>query len=224
VNKKVKRLLLYLGGALLLAAGALLAYPFLKMLDGEMTEERLMAVKTALDRLGAFKYLAVLLLQILQVLIAFLPGEPMEILAGYMCGTLGGLAVCLLGVAIGTAIIYLTVMNLGRRLVDRVGNSKPYEKLRFLKNKAARDGLLFLLFFIPGTPKDILTYIAGLTPIRLHQFLIISVFARLPSVITSTVGGNAMGLGNHLFAALVFTAALLISAAGVMIYRKIRKA
>lgn len=217
MNKKVKRLLLYLGGALLLAAGALLAYPFLKMLDGEMTEERLMAAKTVLDRLGAFKYLAVLLLQILQVLIAFLPGEPMEILAGYMCGTLGGLAVCLLGVAIGTAIIYLTVMKLGGRLVDRVGNSKPYEKLRFLKNKAARDGLLFLLFFIPGTPKDVLTYFAPLLKIDLFRLLLIVTVARIPSIISSTYIGATLSKGDLSFSLLVFILTGAVGLAGIAV-------
>jgi len=159
-----------------------------------------------------------------QVFAAFIPGEPLEIGAGYAFGAVEGTLLCMTGIAAGSAVVFLFVRKFGTKAVEVFFPREKINSFGWLHNTDRLKPLLFLVFFIPGTPKDILTYIAGLTPIRLHQFLIISVFARLPSVITSTVGGNAMGLGNRLFAAVVFAAALLVSAAGVMIYRKIRKA
>ena len=77
--------------------------------------------------------------------------------------------------------------------------------------------------FIPGTPKDLLSYFAGLTDIKLGRWLVISTIARLPSVITSTIGGNAVGEQNYLFAVLVFAGTLAVSALGLWIYQRISK-
>ena len=82
---------------------------------------------------------------------------------------------------------------------------------------------MFILFFIPGTPKDIMTYFVPLTHMKLGHFLLLSGVARLPSVITSTVGGNALGSGNHWFAVAVFAITAVLSAAGIWMYRRIVK-
>ncbi len=60
------------------------------------------------------------------------------------------------------------------------------------------------MFLFPGTPKDLLTYCAGLTHMQLGRWLALSVVGRIPSVITSTIGGDALGAGSYGFAALVF--------------------
>ena len=77
--------------------------------------------------------------------------------------------------------------------------------------------------FIPGTPKDLLSYFAGLTDIKMGRWLLITTVARIPSVITSTVGGNAVGEQNYLFAILVFAGTLAVSALGLLIYQRISK-
>ncbi|MBQ8912013.1 MAG: VTT domain-containing protein, partial [Clostridia bacterium] len=148
-----------------------------------------------------------------QVVVALIPGEPVEILAGYLCGTLGGLVVCLLGIAIGTAIIYGLVMRLGKGLVLRVGSSKAYERLGFLHKSTARDSLLFLLFFIPGTPKDFLTYFAPLLQIGRCRLLLIVTVARIPSVVSSTYLGATLSSGDLKFSVLLF---VLIGAVGLL--------
>ena len=71
--------------------------------------------------------------------------------------------------------------------------------------------------------KDILTYFVGLTPMNLSTFLLITFFARIPSVITSTIGGDAIGLQNYQFAIIVLAVILLISVIGILVYRKITK-
>lgn len=72
---------------------------------------------------------------------------------------------------------------------------------------------------MPGTPKDLLCYFAGLTDIRWGIWLLLCSVGRLPSVLTSTVGGSALGSRSYLFAALVFGGTLLLSLVGLLIYR-----
>lgn len=71
-------------------------------------------------------------------------------------------------------------------------------KLLFLKKEKNLELIIFIIFFIPGTPKDLLTYIAPFTRIKLKTFLLLTTFARIPSVITSTIGGNALSNQNAL--------------------------
>lgn len=73
---------------------------------------------------------------------------------------------------------------------------------------------------IPGTPKDLLCYFAGLTDIRLSLWLLICSLGRLPSIVTSTVGGDALGTSNYWFAAAVFAITLVISLVGLLILQK----
>ena len=94
-------------------------------------------------------------------------------------------------------------------------------ELSFLKDVRRRDVLIFTLFCIPGSPKDLLTYVSGLTNISLARWLLLTTPARIPSIITSTVGGDALGVGNIPFAIAVFMVTLLISGGGILAYRRI---
>ena len=95
------------------------------------------------------------------------------------------------------------------------------ENLKFLQDSRRLNLMVFLIFFIPGTPKDVLCYCVGLTKMKLPTWVLITATARIPSVITSTIGGDALGLGAHGFAAAVFAATLALSAVGLLIYKKI---
>ena len=81
--------------------------------------------------------------------------------------------------------------------------------------------LCFLIFFIPGTPKDALTYFIPLTDMKLSTFLFITTIARIPSIITSTIGGHAIGVENYIFSILVFVVTGIISLVGLYVYKKI---
>ena len=82
----------------------------------------------------------------------------------------------------------------------------------------------FFLFFLPGTPKDLLCYVVGLTDLPLKTWLIVSAIAPFPSIVTSTIGGDALGMGNYTFALLVFVATMVISGGGLLVYRAICQA
>ena len=155
--------------------------------------------------------------------LAFIPGEPLEIGAGYAFGFWEGTLLCMIGVAVGSLLVFALVRRFGVRLVETFFSENKIHSLRFLQNSRKRDILIFFVMFIPGTPKDLLSYFAGLTDIPMARWLLITTVARLPSVVTSTVGGNAVGEQNYLFAIVVFAATLLVSALGLLIYQQLCK-
>jgi uncharacterized membrane protein YdjX (TVP38/TMEM64 family) len=157
----------------------------------------------------------------LQVIFAILPGEPVELGAGYAFGTVEGTVLCLIGDAIGTTAVFLFTKLLGIKLVEACISREKIQSLRFIKNSGNLNLLIFILFFIPGTPKDIITYVIGLTPMKLGTFLIIASIARIPSVLTSTITGDALGVQNYKTAVIVYAVTGGISLAGILIYRRI---
>lgn len=83
--------------------------------------------------------------------------------------------------------------------------------------------LFLIIFMIPGTPKDLLSYVAGLTDISFPVWLMICSLGRIPSIITSTIGGNALGTKNYWFAIAVFAVTMAVSGVGIWIYDRICK-
>ena len=156
---------------------------------------------------------------ILQVIVAVIPGEPLEIAAGYAFGAVEGTILCVLGTFIGGMLVFLLVRRFGVRAVEVFFPEEKLRRLRFLHNERRLSRWVFLIFFLPGTPKDVLCYFVGLTPMPLRTWAVISAVARLPSIITSTVGGNALGMGNYAFAIVVFAATLAVSGLGLLFYR-----
>ena len=182
------------------------------------------AFRDWVDSMGVWSRLAFIGMMALQIFVALIPGEPLEMGAGYAFGSIQGTVLCLLGAALGSILVVLFVRYFGVKAVEVFFSREKIQSLRFLQNKQRRNTLFFTLFFIPGTPKDILTYVAGLTDIRLGTWLLITTPARIPSIITSTISGDALGVGNLTFAILVFGVTLLISAGGLIMYQRICRA
>lgn len=177
--------------------------------------------KNTLKSFGIGGWFILLLIQILQVIIAFIPGEPIEILAGLLYGTWGGLFICLLGLLIGTITIFYLVKALGSNFINKFVSQKETSKLKFLQDSSKVEYLTFILFFIPGTPKDILTYFVPLTNIKPIRFFIISTIARIPSVVSSTFIGENIDKENWGMIILVFIIAGIIGVIGIFIHNKI---
>ncbi len=160
-------------------------------------------------------------IQVLQVVIAIIPGEPVEIGAGYAFGAVEGTLLCILGTVMGSMAVYFFVRRFGIKAVEIFFPLEKIEQLRFLNTVRKRDTLMFLLMFIPGTPKDLLGYVAPIVGITPGAWLFITSVARIPSIITSTVGGGALGGQNYVFAISAFAITLVISGCGILIYRRI---
>ena len=176
------------------------------------------------DQQGVWGPLLFMGMVILQIVVAVIPGEPLEIVAGYAFGAVEGTLLCLLGAFVGRVAVFLLVRRFGTRAVEVFFPLDKLQSLAFLQNKRRLTFWVFFLFFLPGTPKDVLCYIVGLTDLPLASWLLISAIAPIPSIVTSTIGGDALGMGNYTFAAIVFAATIAVSGLGLLAYRAICRA
>ena len=134
---------------------------------------------------------------VFQLVIALIPGEPLEMGAGYAFGAVEGTILCIAGCVVGSALVFLFVRRFGVKLVEVFFPREKIRSLRFLQDSRRLDLLTFIVFFIPGTPKDLLSYFIGLTDMKLGTWLLITAVARIPSIVTSTVTGDALGLKDY---------------------------
>lgn len=160
---------------------------------------------------------------VLQIVVAIIPGEPLEIGAGYAFGAWQGTLLCMLGVVIGSALVYGFVRFFGRKAVEVFFPREKIDSIKLLQDPKRLNLLVFIAFFIPGTPKDLLSYLVGLTRMRFATWLAISGLARIPSIITSTIGGDALGVQNYHFAIVVFVCTLVMSAVGLLVFNHFYK-
>ena len=158
---------------------------------------------------------------VFQLVIALIPGEPLEMGAGYAFGAVEGTILCIIGCVIGSALVFLFVRRFGVKLVEVFFPREKIRSLRFLQDSRRLNLLTFIVFFIPGTPKDLLSYFIGLTDMKLGTWLFITAVARIPSIVTSTVTGDALGLKDYQFALIAFGVTLALSLAGILVYRRL---
>ncbi len=175
------------------------------------------------DGHGIWGRLLFLGMMIFQVFFAIIPGEPLEIGAGYAFGAIEGTLLCLIGTTIGGILVFLLVRKIGVRLVEVFFPIEKIRSLWFLRTAKRRNWLTFFLFFIPGTPKDLLCYFVGLTDMKLSTWIWITSIARIPSVVTSTIGGDALGEEQYVLAIVAFAVTAIVSIVGILIYQKIIK-
>lgn len=153
-------------------------------------------------------------LRAFQTVIKIIPAEPLEIGSGYIWGTLGGFFYCMLGTEIGSLVILLFTKIYGVRFVNLFADTGKLNEWSFIKDSKKKYLLLFIIYIIPGTPKDIITYFIGLTDTRIAPFLIITGIARIPAIISSTWCGSTLIDKNYGGFIAVFAVITAVSAAG----------
>lgn len=170
---------------------------------------------------GPWSTVVFMLFQVLQVVIAIIPGEPIQIAGGYIFGTFLGTIYSIIGITVGYIIIFLAVKVFGYPLVKKLVPEKEFEKFSILINSPKLEATIFLLFLIPGIPKDILVYIAGLTPIHPIIFFLIITIARTPAMIGSSYIGAKIQTSEYLIAIIVSTIASILFVFGIIYKDKI---
>ncbi|NLI53210.1 MAG: TVP38/TMEM64 family protein [Clostridiales bacterium] len=173
-----------------------------------------------IDARGAWGRVLFVGVIVLQVVIAFIPAEPLELAAGYAFGAVWGTLLVWIGLVIGTTIVFLFVRKIGVKAVEVFFPRERIDSVKYLNDEKALGAAAFILFLIPGTPKDLLSYVAGLTKIRLLPWIVLTSIARIPSILTSTISGNALGLKEYGLAIIVFAATALASGIGILLYRR----
>ncbi|MBQ6672932.1 MAG: TVP38/TMEM64 family protein [Spirochaetales bacterium] len=158
--------------------------------------------------------------EVFKVLVIFIPGEPLEIAAGYAFGVWEGTLLCMIGITIGSMIVFVLVRKHGMSLVRIFFTQEKIDSLRFLKASKKRDIILSNIYKIPGTPKDLINYYAGLTGIKIHVWFWICSVGRIPSIITSTISGEAFMQKQYLFGILFAVAMAGLGLLGLFFYNR----
>ena len=179
--------------------------------------------RNVLDAFGWKGRLILFGLHCAQIVLALIPGEIIELGAGYAYGAIEGTLICLSGVALSSAGIFLLVKKVGVSLVETIISREKILELRFINTEKKLKRLVFLLFFIPGTPKDAFTYLVALTDMKLSTFLTLTLIARIPSVVSSTISGQFLGQEDYFTAFIVYAVTAVISIIGYAIYSAIKK-
>ena len=214
-KKKIKSIVIFGCFLILMIVLTILLWPFIKSLA---TEEVRLEFKEKIDSLGVGGWFIMLGIQILQIVVAFIPGEPVEIVMGVFYGPWMGLVTCLLGILIGSIIVYILAKLIGTPFIKIFVDPEEIKKYKFLQNQKRVELTVFLLFFIPGVPKDVLAYMAPFLPIKPVRFFVIATIARIPSVITSTVLGDQLIEGNIISSIIVFAVTAVVSIAGILFH------
>lgn len=157
-------------------------------------------LKRLLFSFGPYSPLAYILLQVVQVVIAPIPGGAIEFIGGYFFGAKAGFFYSMIGLILGSCLAFGLARVFEKIAVERFIPVQTMKKFDYL---VGHEGVIlsFLLFLIPGFPKDALCYILGLTPMHLGIFLIISTLGRIPGTLMACLqGGKAF---DHQYMALI---------------------
>ena len=166
---------------------------------------------------------AMVLISAVQVIVALIPGELVEIAAGYCFGSWVGSLLCLAGIVLGSCTTILLVRYWGSRFVYAFYPKEKIDALPIINDPPKRNILTFILFVIPGTPKDLFTYAIGLTDMSIPLYIALTTAARFPSVILSTLSGDAVGTKDYSMAVIFVIITAAVSGAGLLVYRSILK-
>lgn len=165
---------------------------------------------------AAFVYLAA---QIIQIIISVIPGQALQIAAGFMFGFLIALGLSIVGAVIGTIITYYLGKVLGRDAMHLIFGEEQINKYVEQMNSRRAAAIVFLIYLIPGIPKDVVSYAAGISSMRLRPFLLLSLTGRLPGMIASLLIGKQIFEGDYRAAIIVAVIASVAFILGV-VFRK----
>lgn len=221
-NKKVLIIKIIIG---LIALGliGIILWKLAPLMMNLTTTEGQIAFKEQINEMGIMGGLLLFGLELIQIILIILPAEPLEVLAGMCYGPFWGTLFILFAAFLSTVLVYLLIGVLGKRFLHHVISKEKLDKIensKILQNTNGLEIAMIILFFIPGTPKDLLQYIGALLPIKPIRFILISTFARFPSVISSTIVGANLSEGNWQFSLIVYGVTAIITAIGIFISRK----
>lgn len=161
---------------------------------------------------GPFASLVFIMLQIAQVVVFFIPGEFIQAAGGYIFGTWEATIFSILGINIGATVLFLLTKKYGIKLVNRFVPDIMMKQFEKVMNSNRLNLIVFLIYFLPGLPKDNSIFLCGITRINLRDFLIYSTLGRLPAlVLTSYYGANIAGGNKGIVIAITFIIVLVVA-------------
>jgi uncharacterized membrane protein YdjX (TVP38/TMEM64 family) len=169
-------------------------------------------IRAWVESLGAWGPVVILLLEMIQTLLAPIPGQAIEAASGYLYGPFWGTVYPMIGMAIGSLTTFLLARRFGRPLVIRLIGKQSMARLDDLVRRGGAP-FFFLIWLLPGAPDDLACVAAGLTPMPPHQFMILMLVGRLPGVFGSVLlGATATRISPTQWAVLIAVFALVVLA------------
>jgi uncharacterized membrane protein YdjX (TVP38/TMEM64 family) len=170
---------------------------------------------------GKYSVIAFFILQIIQVVAFFIPGEIVQIAGGYIYGTVLGSGLSVLGITAGSIIVYLISNYYGKPLVDKIISDKDLKFFQRILNLGKINLIVFLIYLIPGIPKDVLAYICGVSNITFKNFIIYSTIGRIPGIFVSAYFGAKINSGNRTILVAIGSLAIVLFLIGIFKGEKI---
>ena len=162
-----------------------------------------------------------ILAQIIQIVICIIPGQWLQMGAGLAWGVMLGLLFSLIGAFFGSLITYYIAKWLGKNAVHFFfGEEKVAEYVEKLNSKRAFF-IVFLIFLIPGVPKDLCNYAAGISSMRLRPFMLASMIGRTPGMLGSIIIGKRIAAADYTMAIIIAVVAVIIAVLGVIFHKRI---
>jgi uncharacterized membrane protein YdjX (TVP38/TMEM64 family) len=180
------------------------------------------AVRAWIGGRGAAGPLAYIGLQIVQVVIFVIPGEIVQIAGGYAFGFWLGTLYTLIGITLGSLANFYAGRLLGRPFVESLFAREKIEQVEQVTGSGKGAAGFFLLFVIPGIPKDVLCYVAGFSKLGFASFLAVSMAGRLPGILGSSYMGSAAYSGSYRGAIIVLSAAAVLFVLGLVFKERIQ--
>lgn len=160
-------------------------------------------------------------LQVLQIIISLIPGQALQFAAGLVYGFWPGFLISLVGAVIGTVVTYYLAKLLGQEALHVLfGKRNIEDNLKKLNSKKGYI-LVFLIYLIPGVPKDLCSYAAGLSNMKLSAFIILSTAGRTPGMMGSLLIGRQIGEGDYTSVIVIGVIAVILFILGVIYHSKL---
>lgn len=179
------------------------------------------SIRRWIETWGIWAPISFIGLQVVQVVIFIIPGEFTQIAGGLIFGTIGGFLYSSLGIAIGSVFNFYLARLLGKGFVHILFKKESCDRFESIISTGKAKQVFFLLFLIPGIPKDIVCYIAGLSKIKFIEFFLISTVGRAPALIVSVIIGDAIAEQEWILAMIICAVALIIFGVGFLFREQI---
>ena len=212
--KKYRYLILALSIAVMLGLTLALWKPMINFIEDPVS------LSLWMEDAGIWGPIIFILLNTLQVLLAIIPGGPFEVAAGALFGPWIGTLMCDIAMSAGGVITFLFVRKFGMRFIELFTTREKIDSVKFLHANEKSTSLLFLFFLLPGTPKDLMCYVVGLTDIKLSTWILINVVGRFPAILLSALGGSALGEQRYGIFIAAFAIIIVLYFLGMFLYKK----
>lgn len=198
----------------------------LSVINNLSNEAYRLEFKQNVSNMGFLGVLLVLGLQIIQIFVAVIPGQPVEVITGMLYGTYWGVLICTIGIFLGTSLVYFTVKRLGKDIAELFFKPEDIEKttnMKVFQDTPKLEIFLAIIFLIPAIPKDLFIYLGAVTKIKPKRFLLIATLPRIPGLFLTVYAGSKLTDGSYLVAGIVTIIVAIFWIVGFYINKKMNK-